>query len=106
MPRRSLPRHASLAALVLALGVGAAACAADSAPGGSGLQPAPTGGGYCCPVESITCDCFRNGGWVAVDDLEQCPRLCDLAPPGSRLTPDEHGCPELTGPTSCLSMAR
>jgi hypothetical protein len=110
-------RRARLAALTLAtlatlttlatLATLAAACAGDdgSGPAESILPRAPIGDGFCCPIDQIECDCFRNGGWVAVDDLEQCRRICDLAPPETRIAPDEHGCPVLTGPISCLGTS-
>lgn len=66
-----------------------------------GLTPAPRGGGFCCPIDFQTCDCFRNGGWVA-HSTDMCPSVCDLAPSRTRIEEDDHGCDTLTGPDSCL----
>ncbi|MBI4509062.1 MAG: hypothetical protein HY698_05475 [Deltaproteobacteria bacterium] len=70
----------------------------------SGLTPA-AGGGFCCPIETPTCNCFRNGGWVASDNPAQCPGICDLAPP-AEVVIDEHGCKKLWGQHSCLVRPR
>jgi hypothetical protein len=67
----------------------------------SGITPAPHGGGYCCPIDESTCNCFRNGGWIA-DATDMCPSICDLAPVDTYVTTDDHGCQQLQGPTSCL----
>lgn len=104
MHRPSLHHRVRLAVLWLATVATSCGGADDPPPSGSGLPPAPSGAGYCCPIDPITCNCFRHGGWVAVDDVEQCPLLCDLAPPGSEIAADENGCPELNGPTSCLPL--
>lgn len=67
-----------------------------------GLVPAPRGGGFCCPIASPTCDCFRTGGWI-LRETDMCPTTCDLAPVNTRITTDEHGCQSLDGPESCLT---
>lgn len=66
-----------------------------------GITPAPIGGGFCCPIDPETCNCFRNGGWIENRD-DMCPSICDLAPVNTRITTDEHGCESLSGPESCL----
>ncbi|MBI5536721.1 MAG: hypothetical protein HY898_28635 [Deltaproteobacteria bacterium] len=68
----------------------------------SGLTPAPDGG-FCCPIEPPSCDCFGNGGWVANNDLKSCPHICDMAPPAETKT-DSHGCSYLFSLNSCLSF--
>lgn len=96
--------HRGVVTVGLAL-VLAACNSDDEAPtidAGSGLSPAPSGGGFCCPIDPITCNCFRHGGWVEADDLASCPQICDLAPPGTHMVADSHGCLHLEGPTSCL----
>jgi hypothetical protein len=80
--------------------VGGAAAGSDASRG-SGLVPAPSGEGFCCPVEAPTCNCFGNGGWAPRDDRSACKHLCDLAPP-AQSSIDEHGCEVLHGPNSCL----
>ena len=67
----------------------------------SQLPPAPTGGGFCCPVESPSCNAFKTGGWVAVDDPSRCLGVVDMAPPYERVV-EEHGCEVIRGPNSCL----
>jgi hypothetical protein len=67
-----------------------------------GLTPAPRGGGFCCPIDPATCNCFRNGGWIA-NETDMCPGICDLAPTRTRIVTDDHGCQMLEGPESCLS---
>ena len=97
-------------ALLVAL---AASCGADDGPAPnpspdaatSALMPAPTGGGFCCPIAMPSCDCFGNGGWVATDELDACPRICDLGPQGAYYETDEHGCQSLQSPSSCLMDA-
>jgi hypothetical protein len=70
---------------------------------GSTLQPAPIGGGFCCPRnETPSCGCFKNGGWVEVDDPSRCSGICDLAPPYETKV-DEHGCEFVASPNSCLT---
>jgi hypothetical protein len=71
----------------------------DTGPG-SGLRPAPMGGGFCCPIETPSCNCFRNGGWAPEDDLNRCGGTCDLAPP-MEIILESHGCEVLTGPNAC-----
>jgi hypothetical protein len=66
-----------------------------------GITPAPRGGGFCCPIDPGTCNCFRNGGWIS-NEADTCPAICDLAPVNTRITSDEHGCESLSGPESCL----
>ncbi len=66
-----------------------------------GITPAPFGGGFCCPIDPQTCDCFRNGGWIA-NRTDMCPGICDQAPVNTRLVTDQHGCQTLEGPESCL----
>ena len=66
-----------------------------------GITPAPHGGGFCCPIDLESCNCFRNGGWIG-KATDMCPTLCDLAPVNTRITSDEHGCESLSGPESCL----
>ncbi|WP_257456172.1 hypothetical protein [Archangium lipolyticum] len=70
--------------------------------GGSTLQAAPMGGGFCCPIETPSCSCFRTGGWVATDDISKCDGICDGAPPYTR-TVDSHGCEVVAigGTNSC-----
>ncbi len=101
-------------ALVFAIGV-LAACEGgkggrfpDGGGGGplpdgreKGITPAPIGGGFCCPIEEVTCDCFRNGGWIQ-RETDMCPAICDLAPINTSISVDEHGCQQLFGPDSCL----
>jgi hypothetical protein len=67
-----------------------------------GITRAPDGIGFCCPIDGITCNCFRNGGWIA-RDTDLCPSVCDLAPVDTRISIDEHGCQLLSGPESCLA---
>jgi hypothetical protein len=67
----------------------------------TGITPAPHGGGYCCPIDSGTCNCFRYGGWIEkATDL--CPKICDLAPEETSISMDQHGCAVLGGPRSCI----
>lgn len=103
----SLRGSLAMAALIALAAL--AACEASGPPpvdaAGTGLARAPIGGGYCCPIDPVTCNCFRNGGWTDLDDLESCPQICDLAPVETRITPDEHGCDRLTGPRSCLETS-
>lgn len=89
------------------LGTLSTACAVDdTAPDGGhlrdahalppvpGLSFSPDGLGYCCPIESASCECVGSGGFVAESDVGRCPRICDANPldwHGS--TPDAHGCP-------------
>lgn len=92
--------------LALALGTFAACdsdggSGIDSGPIEEGITPAPRNGGYCCPIDLGTCNCFRNGGWIA-KPTDMCPTICDLAPTNTSVTTDEHGCEQLRGPDSCL----
>lgn len=73
---------------------------ADADAPDSTLPVAPDGG-FCCPIEPATCNCFANGGWVSKDDPKSCPNICDMAPPGHVET-DPHGCSILVSPNSCL----
>jgi hypothetical protein len=68
----------------------------------TGLTAAP-GGGFCCPIDQPTCNCFRNGGWIA-HQTDTCGSVCDLAPTNATREPDDHGCEVLTGPNSCLDF--
>ncbi|MGE3761954.1 MAG: hypothetical protein AB7L94_06870 [Kofleriaceae bacterium] len=93
-------------ALLLCLLVGSSTLVAcEGGKSGDGLEegvtPAP-GGGFCCPIDPGSCDCFRNGGWIA-DRADTCPAICDLAPTNTSIRIDEHGCEVLTGPESCLT---
>jgi hypothetical protein len=90
-----------LAALLLGACGGSGSSADAALDDASVLVPAE-GGGFCCPIDEPTCNCFRNGGWVPVDDLYECPRICDMAPPAT-ITLDEHGCEVFWGPNSCLA---
>ena len=85
-------------------GIVMAACTESDAPTGDAalLTPAPIGGGYCCPIETIMCNCFHHGGWVPERDLEACPRICDMGAGGAYREPDAHGCQVQKIPTSCL----
>lgn len=67
-----------------------------------GITPAPRGGGFCCPIDPQTCNCFRNGGWIE-QETDLCPAICDLAPVNTSITIEEHGCEVLSGPESCLA---
>jgi hypothetical protein len=69
--------------------------------GASGLSAAPDGGGFCCPIEQPTCNCFRAGGWTASDDLRGCRSVCDMAPP-AQYRIDDHGCQQMWSSHSCL----
>ncbi len=66
------------------------------------LQRSPDGLGFCCPIESPSCDCFGNGGFVESDDPAKCPSICDLGPAGATIDTDAHGCEVFWGPDSCL----
>lgn len=66
-----------------------------------GITPAPRGGGFCCPIDPETCNCFHNGGWIQ-KATDMCRAICDMAPVNTRITVDEHGCESLNGPESCL----
>ena len=79
-----------------------AGAAQESNLAGGGLAVAPQGGGFCCPIENPTCECFKNGGWVARNDPALCLALCDLAPP-LETTTEQHGCKYVGGPNSCLT---
>ncbi len=73
-----------------------------SAEGTHQLAPAD-GGGFCCPIETPTCNCFGYGGWIATDS-SNCPKICDLGPQGAKELVDGHGCKYLTSPSSCLAL--
>jgi hypothetical protein len=66
----------------------------------AGLEAAPDGG-FCCPIDPPTCECFRPGGWTATDDPLRCPCVWDMAPP-AEYGFDNHGCPVISSSHSCL----
>ena len=69
----------------------------------SQLAPAPTGGGFCCPVDTTpNCNAFRSDGWTPVDDPARCNLVADMAPPFESSF-DEHGCEVITSKNSCLA---
>jgi hypothetical protein len=68
----------------------------------AGLAPAPDANGFCCPIDPPTCNCFRYGGWLSTEDPSRCPKVCDMAPPGTTSL-DAHGCNVFSGPNSCLT---
>ena len=82
--------RAHLAALVLS----AAGCSA-AGPADGGMEEArpADGGGVCCPMSEVSCDCVRVGGWS--EDGSDCDdwTACDVWPSHYVRGVDTHGCP-------------
>jgi hypothetical protein len=68
-------------------------------PDGSGLAAAPIGGGYCCPIDMMTCNAYHIGGWAAHDDLDECLQIWDYG--GGPIRIDEHGCQYVESSGGC-----
>lgn len=65
--------------------------------------PSPDGEGVCCPIDTLSCNCFHYGGFATTAAGCDVMTVCDAAPPSMVVT-DEHGCDRIVATGSCLAF--